>query len=497
MKTSNLLRHLSSRVLFALLLTPALGSIPTQVAAQAPDRSAPPELGPPPVLSLPPLQEDCLANGLRIFLMEKHDIPVVQVNFTVFSGADREIPGKYGLASMTADMMDEGAGGRSALELADALEFLGVRFRISSSDHTLGASLYTPVSKLEEALPLVADILLHPDFPEEELERKRRSALTGLLQAHDQPTTIAVALFAEGLYGIEHPYGRAGLLDEASIRGITVADMRVYHQTHVRPNNAAVVVVGDLTMEEAKARLESLFGDWDPGEVPEATLPPSTQVEATRILLVNKPEAPQSVIRMGRIGAPRNTEDYEAIGVMNTVLGGSFTSRLNQNLREDKGFTYGAGSRFAFQESAGPFSASSSVQTEVTGAALTEFFREMEGIRDPIPREELERAKNYDALGYPAAFGSGAGIASQLNQMVLYDLPRDSFNQYVGKVLAVTQEQAQAAARKYVVPGAMLVVIVGDAEKIEAEVRALELGPLTILSVEDVLGPLPELGGLE
>jgi predicted Zn-dependent peptidase len=353
--------------------------------------------------------------------------------------------------------------------------------------------LNTPLSKLDEALPLMADVLLRPDFPADELERKRRSALTNLLQFHDQPTAIAAVFFAESLYGKDHPYGRAGLTDEASIRSISVEDLRAFHDSYVRPNNAAVVVVGDVTMAEIKPRLERLFGGWEAREVPQATLPTPAQVEETEVLLVDKPGAAQSVIYIGRIGVPRKTDDYASLVVMNTVLGGSFTSRLNQNLREDKGWSYGAGSAFSFDHTPGPFRASSSVETEVTGPALAEFFMEMEGIQETIPQEELDRAKNYEALGYPASFGSVAGIAGQLNEMVAFDLPRDSFDRYVDQILSVTQAQAQAVARRYVVPGKMRVIVVGDREKIEEQIRDLNLGPMRILTVEEVLGPKPTL----
>ncbi len=464
--------------------------------AQVPDRNGPPALGPPPRLSLPPIQEDSLSNGLRLVLMEKHDVPLVQLNVIVFSGADREEPGKYGLAAMTADMMDEGAAGKTALELADEIDFLGARIRTSAGDHDLGVSLYTPLAKLDDALPLMADVLLRPDFPPEELDRKRRSALTSLLQFHDQPTAIAAVAFSQGLYGKDHPYGRPLMTDEASIRSFSVTDLQTFHDTWVRPDNAAVVVVGAVTMAEIKPKLEALFRGWLPGarSLPPLTEPPTEQVHTRRVVLVDKPGAAQSVILMGRIGAARSTPDYYSIVVMNTVLGGSFTSRLNQDLREEKGYTYGASSSFAFNKWPGPFVAQSSVQTAVTSPALEEFFKQLRDIREPIPPEELDRAKNYEALGYPAAFQTVGGIAGQLTDMVLFDLPGDYFNRYVDRILAVGQDEALEAARKYVLPDAVLVVVVGDRSRIEAGVRALNLGPLEIKTPEDVLGPKPEVG---
>ncbi len=468
--------------------------LPAGAPAQVPDRSRPPELGPPPRIHLPPIQERRLSNGLRVVLMEKHEVPLVQMNLVVRAGSVMDPPGRYGLASMTADMMDEGAGELDALELEDAVSFLGARLSVSAGLHTSRVSLFTPLSKLDEALPLMADVLLRPRFPAEELERKRRSALTSLLQFHDEPTVIASVLFARTLYGPEHPYGRPYLTDEASIRAITVDDLRTFHDRYFRPNNAFLVVVGDVTLDDLVPRLEKHFGEWQPGEVPEIEVPTPRQVGAREVLLVDKPGAAQSVIRIGRIGVSRTTEDYYALVVMNTILGGSFTSRLNQNLREDKGYTYGARSSFSFRPAPGPFTASASVQTDVTGPSLTEFFRELEGIREPVPEEEVARARNYVALGFPAAFQSAAAIARQLEELVLYDLPEDYFDRYVDEILAVSPAQVREVARRYVDPGRVVVVVVGDRARIEEEVRALGLGPVRILTVEDVLGPKPEVG---
>ncbi len=462
--------------------------------AQAPDRSGPPELGPPPTLSLPPIQEYRLSNGLRVMLMEKRQVPVVQLNVLVRTGSANDPEGKVGLASLTADMMDEGAGTRNALELADAIDFLGARIGVRAGMHTASATMYSPVAKLDDALPLLADIILRPTFPEDELERKRISRLTQLLQAHDEPRAIASVLFAKALYGDDHPYGRSG--DEASTRSIGVADLRSFHDMYFKANNAVIIVVGDVTPSEFLPKLERAFGSWGTGNISSPSWPQSQQVRRTQVLLVDKPGAPQSEIRIGRIGAARLTEDYFSLDVMNTILGGSFTSRLNQNLREDKGYTYGAGSSFAFRANPGPFLASSAVQSNATAASLQEFFAEFRAIREPVPADELTRGKNYEALSFPGNFESVSGIAGNLEDIAIYDLPRDYFNQYVERILAVTQRDVRDVARKYIVPDQMLVVVVGDRATIESDIRALNLGPVRIMSIEEVLGPKPDLGGM-
>ena len=453
------------------------------LAAQQPDRSAPPRLGEPPTLSLPPIREQRLSNGLPVLLMEKHDVPVVEIDVLVRAGTAYDPPDRIGLASLVADMLDEGAGGRNALELADAVDFLGARLRTSAGLHTMGASLYTAVARLDDALPLLADVVLRPTFPKDELERKRASRLTALLQAYDEPRIVASVLFSRALYGDKHPYGYPAVGNEASIRAVSVDDLTRFHDAYFTASNAAIVVVGDVTPAALLPKLEAAFGTWASGAAPKLALPPAKQVARREVLLVDKPGAPQSEIRVGAMGAARQTEDYYAIVVMNTILGGSFTSRLNQNLREDKGYTYGAGSSFAFRPAPGPFVASSAVQTEVTDKALAEFFKEFAGIRRPIPVEEITRAENYEALGYPAGFQSVDDIAGSIAELVEYGLPLDYLNHYVARILGVPPAQVEAAARKYVDPNRMIVVVVGDRAKIQPELEKLGLGPVEVRDV--------------
>jgi predicted Zn-dependent peptidase len=466
------------------------------VAAQVPDRSGPPELGPPPALVLPAIQRAELSNGARVIMLEKHNVPLVQVNLVVGTGYAFDPPELIGLAGMATDMMDEGAGGRDALQLAEEIEFLGARLGIRAGGHQTTVSLHTPLSRLGPALELMAAVALEPRFPAEELERKRLERLNQMLQARDEPRAIASVMFDRTLYP-DHPYGHPAIGYPETVRAMTVEDLRRWHETYFRPNNAFFVVVGDVTMEEIRPKLEALFGDWRRGRIPSIDWPEAEQVTSRRVYLVDKPGAPQSEIRVGRIGVPRLTDDYYALVVMNTILGGSFTSRLNQNLREEHGFTYGAGSYFDFAQLAGPFQASSAVQTAVTDAALTEFMKELNGILEPVPEEELERAKNFVALRFPSRFQTVAGIAGQLTELELFDLPEGYFNEYVERILGITQADVQRAARKYIVPDQMAIIVVGDRATIEESIRALDLGPIENLTIEDVLGPAPEIGGTQ
>lgn len=472
-----------------LSAAPLLGQTP----ASPLDRSRPPELGPPPPFDLPDIQHLSLSNGLPVLLLEKHGVPIVQVDLTILAGSVAEPADRPGVAAMTAAMLDEGAAGRTALDLADEIDVLGADLSAGSGEHTASISLHVPVARLEPALALMADVTLRPDFPAAELDRQRVDRLTEILQWRDEPAAIAEIEFDRTLYGPSHPYGVPNVGTAASLAAMTVEDLQAFHERRYRPGSATLVVVGDVNPDAVQPLLERAFGAW---EAPaEGTLeePPVEQVAERRIFLIDKPGAEQSEIRIGRIGAARLTEDYFPLVVMNTILGGSYTSRLNQNLREDKGYTYGAYSAFAFRPWTGPFEAGAAVQTEVTAEALAEFMKELGGILERVPEEELERARNYVALGFPSTFQTVAGTAGALGELALYHLPDDYFDRYIERVLAVTAEDVLRVAAEYLDPDRVAIVVVGDLERIEAPVRALGLGPVQTFSVEDVLGPAPQI----
>lgn len=463
----------------------------TQTFAQAVDRTKPPVLPAPKSLKLPAIQKFALSNGLKVMLMEKHQVPLVQLNLTIKAGSVNDPADKVGLANLTFDMLDEGAAGKTSLEIADAIDFLGASIRTGAGTHSSSVSLHTPLSKFDEAFKIMSDIVLRPDFPQKELDRKKKDRLTSLMQMHDQPTAIAGAAFNKILFGKDHPYGR--MADENTIKNFSVDDLKTFYKKQFAAGNAYFVAVGDIKADELKKKLEAAFGKWAKGDVKEEKVKEAAQVTNRIVYLIDKPGAAQSVISIGRIGASRLTPEYNALVVMNTILGGSFTSRLNNNLREVHGYTYGASSRFAFRPIPGSFSASSSVQTEVTDKALSEFFNELNGIREPIPADELNRGKNLVALSYPGNFQSVAEVAGQLDEMIQYNLPENYFDNYVSSVLKVTNDEVTTAAKKYIVPEQMVVIVVGDRAKIEEGIKALNLGEIKNLSIEDVLGDVPKI----
>jgi predicted Zn-dependent peptidase len=483
------LRRCYGGVVFAMLL---LAPTPP-VAAQKPDRSAPPKPTAPPALKLPPVQKQRLSNGLEVWTVAQHEVPMLQANLIVRAGSAADPPSKYGVAAMTANMLDEGAGGKTALELADAFEFLGAELGTTSTFDYSAVRLSTPVSKLPEAMSLMADVVMRPSFPANELERLRKERLTRLLQARDDPAAIIEIAFPRLVFGDRHRYGTSSGGGEAEVKAMTLDDVRGFYQAYYRPENATLVVVGDVDPAKVRQLLEQTFGSWKPTGTAgkPAPLPAPEQLSTRQIYIVDKPGAAQSQIRIGWVGVPRATPDYPTLQVLNTILGGSFTSRLNTNLRETHGYAYGAFSGFDERVTAGPFSARAGVQTDKTAEALKEFFNEFAGILKPIPSDELEKAKNYVALGFPSEFETTSDLARKLEEQIVHNLPDEYFPSYIRSIVQVTGSGVEKAAARYIQPDKFAVVVVGDRKVIEAPIRALKLGPVEVLTVEQVLGPSP------
>lgn len=477
-----------------LLVAAAAFMIPA-LAAQAPDRAKPPAPGPAPALKLPAIQKRQLSNGLPVWIVELHEVPVAQINLVLLSGTADDPAGKFGVASLTTAMLTEGAGSRSSLEIADAIDFLGADLGASSGIDSSAVRLHVPVARLAEALPILADVVLKPTFPREELERLRQQRLTNLLQARDDPSTIAALAFSRVLYGPLHRYGTATMGTADTIRAFTVDDVRAFYSRAFRPDNATLLVVGDVTPGTVLAQLESHFGSWKaPAGTPaRATIPDVAQPGTRTVYLIDKPAAPQSQIRIGWIGVPRSTPDYFPLQVLNTVLGGAFSSRLNLNLREKHGYTYGAASSFDMRTTAGPFSAMAGVQTDKTKESLQEFFNELNAILTPVPADELTRAKNYVALRFPGGFETTGDISRRLEDAVTYRLPDDYFSNYVQRIQAVTAADVERVARKYIDPSRLAVVVVGDVKTIEPAVKTLNLGPFRPMTIDEVFGPAPQM----
>ncbi|MDQ3555466.1 MAG: insulinase family protein, partial [Gemmatimonadota bacterium] len=386
-------------VLGTLLL--AVACAPAAPSAAAPgtaavDRTAVPEPGPEPTFDLPDVQRRTLTNGLDVWIVRQAELPLVTLRLVVNAGSVADPANQPGLASLTAAMLDEGTRTRSALEIADQIEFLGASLGTGAGYDASYVTLSTLARNLPAALEVFADVVTSPAFPETELERLRSERLTSILQGLDQPTVLASQQFTERIYGPAHPYGRPVEGTTVSVRGFQVPQMRRVHQTYYRPNNSSLIVVGDVSPEQLVPLLERTLGPWQRAEVPDIRYPeaPAPQA-ATRVYLIDKPGAAQSEIRIGHVGVARDNPDYFPLLVMNTILGGQFSSRINLNLREDKGYTYGARSGFSMRRQAGPFIASAGVQTPSTKESVIEFMRELQDIRAsrPVTDEEIAFAK--------------------------------------------------------------------------------------------------------
>jgi predicted Zn-dependent peptidase len=290
------------------------------------------------------------------------------------------------------------------------------------------------------------------------------------------------------VFGEKHRFGTPAIGTAASLKSITAADLKAFHASYYRPDNAALIVAGDVTAEALIPLLERAFGGWKgttTDKAPAAGEAP--QLTARRVFLIDKPGAAQSQIRIGWVGVPRSTPDYFALRVLNTILGEAFTSRLNNNLREVHGYAYGASSRFDMRLSAGPFYAAAGVQTDKTAEALNEFFIELARIHEPVPGPELDKAKNYLALQMPRNFETTRGTANALANAYLYGLPVDYYSSYGDRVRAVTAADVKRAADKYIQPDKFAVVIVGDRKVIEPGVKALNLGPVTVVAPAEIV----------
>jgi zinc protease len=330
----------------------------------------------------------------------------------------------------------------------------------------------------------VADVTLRPAFPADEIDRQRAQRLGQLVQQRDNPAALVGQIAMQAVYGGAHPYGYSEIGTEASVKATSRADMQAFWKERFVPNNAALVVAGDITMPELRALAEKAFGAWQRGSPtrPQLGAPATT---AARVVIVDTPGSPQTQLRVAAVGAERSSPDFRPLQVMNTVLGGSFSSRINMNLREANGYTYGAQSQFTFRRTPGPFQIAAGIRTDVTAPAVAEVFKEvLRMAQRPMTADELQRAKDSMAYSLPGAFESSANAVNNFSNVFTYDLGLDYYSKYAAQVNAVTIEQTTAVARKYLVPDKMVVIAVGDRSKIEMPLKELGLGQVEVWDAE-------------
>ncbi|HEX8391295.1 MAG TPA: pitrilysin family protein [Longimicrobium sp.] len=449
--------------------------------------TTPPSTGPAPRIDLPDAVRRTLPNGLKVVYIAQRELPVVSaVMVTRGAGTGDEPAAEAGLASFTASMLDEGAGGKNALQLADALDLLGASLSTSAGVDAAQANLYVLKQNFPAALRLMADVVTRPDFPEREVDRLRQERLTQLARAKDEATTIANYAFSSLVYGAGHPYGRYPTV--ATTQGLNRAAVAAFHARGYRPENSTLILVGDVNPAQMNPLIDAAFGSWRAqGTGPSLTAtPPTPTVARTTLYLIDKPGAAQSEIRIGHPGVARNTPDYYALLVMNTLLGASFTSRLNTNLRETHGWAYGASSSYQMLRGAGPFTARAGVQTNATDSSVVEFFKELNRIRtEDVTEAELDKARRYVALRLPDQLETTQDIAAQYGSLETYGINPSFLETYVERVMAVTAADLRRVANQYVRPGQSVVVVVGDRSKVEAGLRAANVANVEVRDVSE------------
>ena len=453
------------------------------------DRTIVPALGTSSKFNLPPVASGKLANGVAIQVVEHHALPLVHVTLVVDGGSRLEA-GQPGLAGFTARMLTEGAGTRDANALQSELGFLGAQLNAGAGAESFTVQLSVAKRSLAEALDLMADIVLRPTFRSDNVKQQRDLRLQSLLQRRDQPPQLAVLAFNQIVFPEGHPYHDPTDGDSASTAALDSARVRSFYQGSFVPERAKFVVVGDVTESEMRTLLAPRFGSWKHRAEPLAILPVTVKPfdhDRVKIYLIDKPGAAQSVIQLGSPGADRLGLDYPAIMVMNTILGASFSSRLNTNLRETKGYTYGISSRFGWAPIPGAFSINSQVRTNVTDSSIVEIFNELRAIRNAaVDPKELARAKAYVALAVPGRFETNASIAAQIADLDSYGLPLSSVNDFVARINGVTTIDVQRVARAYIPLTTATLVVVGDLAKVRAGIEALKLGTVTVLDVSSI-----------
>lgn len=471
---------------FALATAFALTSLAAPIKAQKLDRTVPPPVAASPAIRIPTWTRTTLSNGADLIVTEKHDLPLVAVSINFVGGSfNFEAPDRLGVANLTAQMLTEGTTTRTGEQISDAQQLLGTSIFSNVSGESGSIGFTALKDKLEPALALVADMLVNPIFPPDALERLRGRRLVQLTQEKDQPNTIADNVFSKVLYGDVHPYGR--VVTEKTVKAITRDDIVNFHQAYFRPGRAVITVTGDVKPAEVRAIVEKTLASWPKGgEKPKFDYPTPPALRAKTIYLIDKPKAAQSVFSIGIPGPSRDTPDYYALQVMNNMLGGLFQSRLNHNIREVKGYSYGVGSGFSYGRGPGAFEAGGGIVTAKTDSALIEFMKELQGAQGGVPftEDELKQGKESLIQGLPRRFASVNGIGNAVGSIYIQNLPETYFQDYAAKINAVTSEDITRVAKKYIDLEHLNIVIVGDRATIEAPLRQTGIAPITVLDVE-------------
>lgn len=443
-------------------------------------RRLPPAPGPVRSFRFPPFERHRLDNGLELYLAPYDRGPLIHMVLMMRGGAQHEAPGKAGLATLMASLMDEGTEQCSALELAEQVEQLGGYLATIADWDSLTAEVGALSQYLGDGLDLLSQIVTQATYPEHELERLRRQQLAELQRRSSQPSAMASDALTARLYG-PTPYATSILGTSDTVAALTREHIVDHASSHVTPCDAALVLVGDLDSSSARTAVQSALGGWRGPRTPVTPRLEPPAVDGLRLCLVDRPDAPQTELRLGHVGVPRTHPEFIGLQVLNTLLGGKFTSRINLNLRERRGITYGASSSFSQRLGPGPFVIRASVATDSVAEAIREILFELRRLQDePADHEELEDTKSYLLGVFPYTLQRIEGLSSRLMELTLYDLPADYFDRYPERLRSITASHLRALAQQHLHPEQMVVVAVGPRTDLEAQLTAL--GPLEIES---------------
>jgi zinc protease len=435
-------------------------------------------------LQLPVAATFKLANGLTVFHIQQGTLPVVAAKLVTLTGSDGNPIDKPGIASFTAAMLNQGTPTRTATQIADEIARLGANLETSSTMDSLMVSVRSLKRSFPAALNVLADFVVRPSFPAAEVARQRATRLALVVQRREDASMLADDTMASALYGPKHPYGYAEIGTEASLKVIEQADLQAFWKQNLVPNNSGLVVAGDIDQSELRVLVEKAFGSWSAG----TPVSPQLQINRSaspRLILVDKPGAAQTQLRIATPGPARSTPDYATLEIMNAALGGMFSSRINMNLRQQKGYTYGASSTFNYRRFGGSFVVRTAVRTDVTAPALAEVFKELgRGAQDPLSDAEFAAAKNSIVLALPGRFATTSQVVSSYGDAFIYRLGGDYFSKLGGMYSAVTLEEARKAAEKYSSAEQFIVIAVGDRTTIEPELVKLNIGQILTKAVE-------------
>jgi zinc protease len=446
------------------------------------DRSKPPATGEPMSLKLPPMQKATLSNGLKIVLAERHTAPVVNFSLLVDSGYAADPSIAPGTASFSQRMLEEGTPTRDSLKIGEELESLSANFNASANLDWATVSLHTLTLTMDKALDIYGDLILHPAYPQKEFQRLQQDRIAAIRREKVQPQSMALRVVPQLLYGKGHPYSLpfTGSGTEASVSKLKREDLAKWHETWFKPNNATLLIVGDTTLDAIKPKLEKLFAGWKPGDVPKKNVAQVPQPEKNSVYLIDRPGSGQSIIFGAQLAPPRNDPDAVPLQLVNDMFGGTFGSRINMNLREDKHWSYGVFSFLPSARGQRPYLSISPVETDKTKESLSELVKEYKDVTGgkPIAEKELQDEQSNATLGLPGSFETVQQLAGAYSQILQYGLPEDYFNTFTEKAMSLTPASANAIAKKFILPDHLVWVVVGDMGKVEQGIRDLNLGEI-------------------